>query len=69
MTRKIVQIAVSPDPDATDGVYALCDDGTLWMGYYDICSTRQWQWSRIDTSMVTGVDLPKQKGARNAEAK
>ena len=31
MSRKIIQIAVSPGAeDLSDLIYGLCDDGTLW---------------------------------------
>ena len=31
-TRKIIQIAVTPDTDSYDPVvFALCDDGTVWL--------------------------------------
>ena len=33
--RKIIQITADGDPEAT-GLYAVADDGTLWMGSWSI---------------------------------
>lgn len=51
MKPKIVQIACSessyPRPDGTtqwiENLYALCDDGTLWLRYSDGNEGREWR--------------------------
>lgn len=35
MNRKIIHIEIEPSPDSKTFLYALCDDGSVWMLEYD----------------------------------
>ena len=42
MHRKIIQIATDAHPQADGGIYALCDDGTVWKLNY-LGKTAEWR--------------------------
>lgn len=45
MGRKVIQMAAAAnDISTSDSVYALCDDGTMWLGYW---GKGGFQWSEI----------------------
>ena len=44
--RKIVQIASDNNGDDNWGIYALCDDGTLWSGSW---VKGELEWKQIET--------------------
>lgn len=62
MNRKIIQISSDPAVDSEDPnsncLYALCDDGTLWLWSYDYNEPKgKFRWSQIDIAPVTFVPL------------
>ena len=40
--RKVVSISSAYDSYGNDGIYALCDDGTIWVGTQ--VEGESWQW-------------------------
>lgn len=57
MNRKIIQIqTVEFDEPGNPyyGIYALCDDGTIWIREY-IKENMAWRWRQIDTETVQGI--------------
>jgi hypothetical protein len=57
--RKVIQIAATLSADATDSeLYALCDDGTLWLRAWNDGSGSNW---RLVNPVPTGpvTDLPR----------
>lgn len=56
MSRKIIQLAVATSDDTND-VYALCDDGSVWVlidNAYTLSPEKAWR--RVNTDDVT--DMP-----------
>jgi hypothetical protein len=58
MTRKIIQISAIPDSEHNwPGVYALCDDGSLWaINYCPAVTTAWWQLPPIPQPKPLGED-------------
>lgn len=49
MTRKIIQLQVFDAKGGSTEVWALCDDGTVWMKTRDASGIR---WIRVDTTTL-----------------
>jgi hypothetical protein len=55
-TRKIIQIAATASGDDPDTVYALCDDGSLWMMLL-MGVPGEWVWERFPEVPAKEDDL------------
>ena len=53
MNRKIIQLQTSEAEGSSTEVWALCDDGSVWMKVRAVLGIR---WLRVDTSMLEQAD-------------
>lgn len=59
MKRKIIQISQCQDSDGDMDVLALCEDGSLWNGFYND-RKGEWFWKPVDIKAIelTSVESP-----------